>query len=144
MKSRNTAFLLKKAKTAFTWSPEDIDDAIMVVLGYGDPTVAELAAAMFRHTTVPPDPESHDDYRETQQEVRRVIDWVVAPGGSDSNALGGAVTMQIDWDLPSKGIPFARGDGPQLYLFNMRSTTATSSTATAVSAITKWWGADLS
>ncbi len=49
MTGRNTAFLLKKAKTSFTWSPEDVDDAIIVVLGYGDPTVTEISAAMIRH-----------------------------------------------------------------------------------------------
>lgn len=137
MTNRSQAYLLKKARSSVVWNPEDIDDVICIVLGYGDPSVAEIGLAMFSNAL---DPASHDDYLAGQQSVRRVIDFRVMPGGSQSNALGGALSLQIDWDLPSKGIPFAQDDGPQLYIWNLR-TTATSGSATAVNSVTRWWGA---
>ncbi len=138
LKNLKEAFLLTKCITAGSVEYADINDGLLLVLAYGDATVAEVGLAMSLNSDTAIDFEAVDDHRSQQQAVRRIIAFVALPAGGAGSAVNGMMAFTVRWELPKGGSPFTKGDGPQIFLYNHGSG-AISSGAT-MTCITKWWG----
>ncbi len=139
LKNLKEAFLLTKAITAGSVEYADINDGLLLVLAYGDASVAEVGAAMSLNSDTAVDFEAVDDYRVQQLAVRRIIAFVALPAGGAASAINGMMAFTVEWALPKGGSPFTKGDGPQIFIYNHGS--GAISSGASMTCITKWWGA---
>ncbi len=131
----NRAFLLTQAWTVGHTSTDTIVEAPLLVLGYGDPSLTDISEALV--TTVK-NPESTALYRAAQNQARSVIDLIALDCG---DVTGRSKAFMHTWRLPKGGIPFSRGDGPVLYVFNHLGNF---SNGPNISSVTRWKGVWLS
>jgi len=127
------AILLTKCKSEIIgeW-PDVANDRLLLVLGYGDASIAKIAAAFTTSTT---NPGNAQDYREGQTSVRAIIDFVALKPTINT---GGLMRGQsIEWDLPKGGLPAVQGSGFTLFLFNP-DTLAALTDGPTLNITTKW------
>ncbi len=134
LKNLKEPFLLTKLRVAFTLTYPDTDDLVMALLVYGDATTTEIDGLMAGDSAV--DPEAADDYRVDQLAARRLIAYVALP---TVEVAGAAASFTWDVQLPKGGSPFAKGDGPQLLIFNPRGSAHTD--GPQIFSVSRWMGA---
>ncbi len=132
MGALTNSFLLTYAKTVGHVATATLIEAAMLVLGYSDFSIAEISAAL---TDTFADKESSKAYRDGQIAVRGVIDMVALPTADVVNA---SKPFNHEWRIPKGGIPFNKGDGPALYVFNHLGINSNGPT---VNSVTRWMGA---
>ncbi len=108
-----------------------------MVLAYGNPTIAEIAAALNSAVALPET--NPDNYREGQMHERRVIDFAPCP----VNDLASEI-IAFTWEphLPKGGLPSKIGSGFQIGFYNA-STVAALADGPIFRGLVKWMGAPM-
>ncbi len=142
-------FLMKKIEGFFVIEgiDEDVQNSMvpLLVLTYGNSSVAEVAAAMVQE-----DPDPADDPLVNQATIRRIVqargpDIMYTSQVTDTTL----VTSTYAWDLskfnqdfPSKGLPFSEEVGWAWRVFNLGSVFATGSRGSLFARIKGVWLSD--
>ncbi len=113
-------FLMKKIEgfAMIDGSPDPVDDIPLLVLCYGNTSIAEIAAAMVQE-----DPDSSDDALVDQATIRRVViargPDTITHSENDANTADNTFTWDLEnFRLPSKGLPFLENVGWAWRFFN--------------------------
>ncbi len=106
-------FMLKNLESFFQITVPNLGDKWFVALADSDASDAEISAAL---ATTSVDREDSVEYRDGQNEVRRV--WSIFKPPGDGLIAGGALSGMHQWKLPPKGIPLLKGRGLKMVVFN--------------------------
>ncbi len=136
MQTLERPFLLTKVKIAGHLEYQaNLTDALMLVLAYGNPSNAEIAAAL--NATVVNSQSNPDNYRENQLGERRVIDFMALPV---NEIVSTKVAFNWEPHIPKGGLPCLRGGGFQIGVYNA-STVAALADGPIIRGLVKWMGA---